>query len=421
MFPSPSIKPFERLQVTDGLLMNAERWRRAHEYHRQRQSLHYQSLNEPGIVCGLGVHLIEAPNDVPTAYRDRRWLQIQPGIAIDLLGNPIVIPEPVEFRIASETMTEEPLMVYLVVSYVDPETLRAQQQREFVQETYRIDERTHPPGELEVELCRILLSRDAAKLENPADVFFPGSNALDLRYRKQARSRSQGFVNLAQGTSSIKQSSSNLSYLLASLPALYPALSGPEQPVQISLPLKEQQVSGYDLIYLSTKQALSLSKQELQQELQAIKSYLDTGGILLIEAPSINAARSIASLAEILETPLESLENLSRTHPLRTRPFLFAALPEINKQPLQILTGGGIVLVVGELSSAWGLDRELSLSRSTIRTAQELGINILHFAWQRRQMTQLLHQERSQPSRRDSSAKSDKQVRSKRVFDKLID
>jgi hypothetical protein len=45
---------------------------------------------------------------------------------------------------------------------------------------------------------------------------------------------------------------------------------------------------------------------------------------------------------------------------------------------------------VGDLSSAWGLDPDLSLSRADIRTAQELGINILHFAWKRRSMMQLL-------------------------------
>jgi hypothetical protein len=68
---------------------------------------------------------------------------------------------------------------------------------------------------------------------------------------------------------------------------------------------------------------------------------------------------------------------------------LFAALPTINYQPIQILVGGGIIVTIGNLSSAWGLDEELSYSRETIRTAQEMGINILHFAWRRRQLTQL--------------------------------
>jgi len=48
-FPPPPINPFQRLQASDGLLINAERWRRAHEYHRQRQNTHYQSLNHQAL------------------------------------------------------------------------------------------------------------------------------------------------------------------------------------------------------------------------------------------------------------------------------------------------------------------------------------------------------------------------------------
>ena len=68
------------------------------------------------------------------------------------------------------------------------------------------------------------------------------------------------------------------------------------------------------------------------------------------------------------------------------KPFLFAALPVVNGQPIRLLTCGGIILVIGDIASAWGLDSALSLSRITIRTAQELGVNILQFAWKRRQL-----------------------------------
>jgi hypothetical protein len=82
-FPPPPIKSFERLQAADGLLINAERWRAAHDYHRLRQNAQYQSLNQPGVVCGLGVRDIPAPSQVEARYRDGRWVQIQPGIAIN--------------------------------------------------------------------------------------------------------------------------------------------------------------------------------------------------------------------------------------------------------------------------------------------------------------------------------------------------
>jgi hypothetical protein len=115
---------------------------------------------------------------------------------------------------------------------------------------------------------------------------------------------------------------------------------------------------------------------------------------------------------------LESLERLNRNHPLRTQPFLFSALPTIEEQPTQILMGGGIIFAIGNLSSAWGLDEELSLPRETIRTAQEMGINILHFAWRRRQMMQAIQTE-SQSVRRESSTPPKKQRGMKNIYDKL--
>jgi hypothetical protein len=40
-------------------------------------------------------------------------------------------------------------------------------------------------------------------------------------------------------------------------------------------------------------------------------------------------------------------------------------------------------------SRSWGLDEGLNQSRADLRTAHELGINILHFAWKRKQMLDL--------------------------------
>ncbi|MBE9183037.1 hypothetical protein IQ268_31370, partial [Oculatella sp. LEGE 06141] len=42
-FPPPAIAPFDRLNAFNGLMITAERWKRAHDYHRQRQNAHYQA------------------------------------------------------------------------------------------------------------------------------------------------------------------------------------------------------------------------------------------------------------------------------------------------------------------------------------------------------------------------------------------
>lgn len=445
-WPFPPPQPLERLQVSDGLLMNAQRWRLAHRYHQNRQNLQYQLLSQPGIVFGLGVRAIAPPETVKAEYRDRRWLEIQAGIAIDLFGNLIVVPTPVSFRLASENRTAAPLAIYLVVRYVDPEELSRRLSGDLVKETFRLDEKSSPPELSEIELCRILLPPAGenppatAELSVAADVFHPSYHHLNLLHRPQARSRPQMLVSIGQliladesGTS--QRDFRNLTYLLQSLSALTPQMSGVDEPVPIpfNAELPPEQLSYHDLLFFKASPAFSPSEEEVA----VLKAYLETGGVLLVEPdlegtniPQLIAlqreieiaivqassdreltksiqeletelealqsdlkqkiekiSHPLRSLAQELETPLQALEQYSPPHLTQTQPFLFSTLPTLEGQPLQLFVGGGIVVAIGNLSSAWGVERQLP--RETIRTAQELGINLLHFAWKRRQLTQL--------------------------------
>jgi hypothetical protein len=390
-FPNPAIAPMQRQQVRDGLLLTAERWQRAHDYQRQRQNLHYQSINQPGIVCGLGVRVIPAPEEVAAQYRDNRWLQIQPGIAIDLEGNPIIVPHQINFRIATELKESEPVTVYLVVQYRDPDCLGASPDREVVQETFRIDERSRPPERSEVELCRVLLRSSQQKLlGTPADVFFPGYGDLDLRYRRQAQARPQGLVQIAEINSDDEGCSRNffnLTYLLRAVEDIYPSLKGSETVDRVTW---DEDLHLYELLYLTGQQNLSLNKHQFSK----LSSYLKSGGTLLVDAPVENTEliRSVQAIAQKLQTPLKSLQEARRDHPLRIKPFLFSALPTIDGIRIQLLSGGGIILAIGNIGGSWGLDEQLQRSRTEIRTAQELGINILHFAWKRKQAIDLQSQ-----------------------------
>lgn len=392
-FPPPPINPFERLRIYDGLMMNARRWLLAHEYHRRRQNVHYQSLNQPGIVFGLGVKLIAPPHEVPAQFRDQRWLKIQPGIAIDVEGNPIIVDEDTnrEYRIRTADPLTGTLTVYLVVSYVEPYSPDGGDNSEVVREWFRIDEKTSPPTEREVELCRIKLQPGLVELENPTDVLFPETNQLDLRYRIQAKARPEAVVRVAQVQSEADRQKlsdralEHLSYLMQSVAALYPALQG-EKAVVISLK-NQKELAAYDLLYLTDWQAVALDEEQIYQ----LKTYLTTGGIILIDFTSYYEylPEEIIYLTQNLEIYLQHWQEMSRAHPLRTQPFLFVELPIINQQQIQLWNGGGVILIMGALSAAWGLDDDLYLDRNDIRTAQELGINILHFALRRRQIVQL--------------------------------
>ncbi len=393
-FSFPPIQPFERLHIYDSLMMNARRWLLAHEYHRRRQNVHYQSLNQPGIVWGLGVRLIDPPAEAPARFRDRRWIEIQPGIAIDLQGNPIVVDQSInrELRVATEAPIAETVTVYLVVSYVEPQNPEQPQSSEVVREWFRFDEKTTPPNEKEIELCRIKLQPGTVQLEKPADVLFPEANQLDFRFRTQAQARPQAIVRVAQITPDYpdewdRRDHDNLSYLMKAVAALYPALQEAGKVDQVTLQAKEIG-AGYDLLYV----ALTTFQELDERERESLIEYLESGGVILVEAPTDREVPESFTtfIAQHLDGSSQLWQKLSRNDSLRTEPFLFAALPIINQDSIEIWNGGGIILVMGELSTAWGLDDQLSLSRNDIRTAQELGINILHFGWRRRQLTQLL-------------------------------
>ncbi|MCW6037851.1 hypothetical protein K4A83_16450 [Spirulina subsalsa FACHB-351] len=436
-FSYPPIHPLERLNVTDGLLLNAELWQLAHYYHRQRQNIHYQALNQGGIVCGLGLSLIEPGGEIKAEYRDRRWLRIQPGIAIDSRGNPIIVSESLDFHLAS-VAEKEPLWVYLVLRYVDPEKLQWKTSPTIVRETFRLDEKTTLPTDQEVELCRILLQPGNLELSHPVDVFHPGFNQLDLRSRVQVQAKAKGFVRVAyavqEGTRE-PQREEQWGELLCALPALYPALVGDPQVTAINLAQSSlEQLIGYTLLSVKHQQFVKLNEAETQR----LKEYVAQGGLIVVDLPAwetvidelkviekdlmeaiadigdnqglqdaknqliqeleaiqqetshqINQLKTEAQhLVETFGVNTPNSGQLDRHHPLRRLPFLFSQYPIVSNKPIEFLNWGGIVFIIGNLIQSWGIDEEFAQTRESIRTNHEMGINLLHFAWWRRQMIQ---------------------------------
>lgn len=423
-FLQRSLQPFERLQISDGLLITAKRWQQAHSYHCQRQNLLHQSVHSPGIVWGLGVSVIRAPETISSQYRDGRWVQIQPGLAIDNFGNPIVVPAPIEFRIASEASAKQPVEVFLMLRYVDPDKLQALPEQETIQETFRIDETVTLPQVDEIELCRICLAPGRHQLKPAANVMFPGLNELDLRFRPAAHVRQTEWVEVGCFSAS---ATAQFRALLQSAIALYPKMAGRVE--HLAFPLNSS-VTKYHLLYLTKAQFLALDEASMRGLLSAIAQ-----GTTIIVAESLKGS-AIAELQTVrqqltdalLETSeseetylavqcelsavteqlqeylqqqhaelsfhchqlgiaISQAELLSSRHPLKTEPFLFSQFPTLRQQPITLLNSQGLIHLLGDLSVAW--DGEVPFSREAVRTSQELGINVLHFAWQRKQRTTL--------------------------------
>jgi hypothetical protein len=444
-------KPLERLQVSDGLLITANHWQRAHYYHRQYQSLHYQALHESGIVKGLGVCLISAPSEIPAEYRDARWVQVQPGLAIDRLGHAIVVPEAMDFRVASEAPTTGTTIVYLVLRYVDPDQLQSSSgsQSEFVQETFRIDETTNLPNDDDIVLCRILLKPGTVKLEPMLNVLAPIANQLDLRDRKWVQAKAQTEVQIGTFVYPAGADQNPWFELLRSIATLYPAMQGKVQAIQ-----QPTDLTHYDLLHLMHDQFVTLGEGRFE----SVKTALKSGTVLFIEASTqgstiaklgklhhelqqaIVQAKQDANSGSILpdlETELAAItENLNqqfqpihqglhsmmnqlglqpdqgkgmegqmavsthgitdgaidRNHPLRRQPFLFSQFPKVNDHPVYLWNWGNVILAIGDLSESWDLnpnDHFFMTSRESLRDAHELGINLLQFAASHHHLTQL--------------------------------
>lgn len=444
MHPPPSRHPLQRLQVSDGLLVTAERWQVAHQYHRQRQNLHFQAFHQGGIVSGLGVCPTEAPAQVANAYRDGRWLQVQPGVAIDAQGNPIVVPQPITYRIAAQPTTEA-VLVYLVLKFVDPDQLEPRTGTHVVQETFRLEEKNSPPVEGEIELCRLVLLPGDGPITRPHNGFAPAANELDWRYRPLAQTHPLGSITLGYLTLAPQPQldlEAALQGLVAALPGLYPSLRGEVRPVPLclgqGLALTPADLQAYHLLHLTYGDSQTLAEAEIA----LLQTFGAGGGTLLIEVPPTGTPLAeifqvwtevikvlckpatvadpamfntlcheqaelerclILELAQYLrpvlapslgegstatevsqpQWPLAGL--VSQAHPLRRQPFAFGQGLSLHPQPLALFNWGWVVVVVGELTATWGGPKTQFMPRDSLRSAQEFGINLLHFAWQRRQ------------------------------------
>jgi hypothetical protein len=380
LFPYPEANPLERLRIRDGLVMNADYWRLAHNYHSQRQSVVYQALCQPGIVYGLGITILEEPpedsnktfQDRDRQRREKRWIEIQPGVAIDHYGNPIVVDEKTDrsYRIAFDGLEDRTRIIYVVVRYVNPEQLEPISQADTMHDCFRFGQRTDPPECGEVELCRIELGSGPVVLESPTNPFAPAINQIDVKYRLQAQFRSQTHLQIGTLQQLPDPTDEALKALTKSLSALFPTL---QCDVHSSV-FPAEQLTNYDVLYIAPESLESRVSKEFQER----------GGVLLLVVPDSGSVPPTWIAWENLKEHLVQL---------KLQPFRFTQLPQAIG--VWIAPKGDAIAISQSLVTAWLGDH---LTRSEIRTAHELGINILNFIRHRRQLFQALQFHRASDS-----------------------
>jgi hypothetical protein len=308
--PLPAPVPFTRLQISDGLLMTADLWTQAHEYHRQRQNFYYQALFQPGIIWGLGVAVCPAPEAVEARYRDQRWVQVQPGVAIDRDGNPIVVPNPESFHLQSEPAPGTLETVILVLRYSDPTERSGGGNTHLGQpETFSLVETTAPEPE-DIELCRLRIQGGKGAITIPEDVLGPGINQIDLRHRLQAQGTPQAQVQMAYVPPKQDQAATQLAQSLAdlgqSLAGLYPQLSA-APPIPVT-PTTAPEAGGetdpgalaWDWVYLPAAMVSQLSSEDLGR----LSQHLHGGGTVVVAFDLPTSLTRLYPLAQELQTAL---------------------------------------------------------------------------------------------------------------------
>lgn len=185
---SDKVKGFKRINFFKGFLTTEQDWNEAERYHIEKRRLHNRMLHAPGVVFGYA-------GDLKVTERPRGDLsvEIQPGYAVDGEGRDLMLWDA---DIKTVTLEEYklPQTIYIVLRYYEQETdFIAYKENASYKGNRRVLEgckveisQTQPDVRMEVELARILLTREATRIRNAREPNDPKANEIDLRYVPRA-------------------------------------------------------------------------------------------------------------------------------------------------------------------------------------------------------------------------------------------
>jgi hypothetical protein len=381
--------PRKRIRAVDGMAVTADVWEEAHDYHRQINRLHTLLYHGAGIVTGLEV-IASDPAD-SSVY-------ILPGLAMDSIGQTIVIPEPRAYDLGHAEGR-----LYLIVTYNEsrPQSSGSRVQEDaplYVQAQYSLEAVTDLPPTPHVEVARIWRRDNTAPIVAAKDPNQPRGNEIDIRYRRTISQHDTpavtvGVVSL-RGTDGAKHGE-GMATLATSI-----RLSGAGQVwVDRGVPLLGE-LSRYDLIYLVGRDQIQLNNDEMM----ALYAYWQEGGVIFYESCRRNHAQgdppADAVFLDLVGAFGAKLEPLDSKHPIFSTAFLFAQPPagfETQGSP-QVQVGDGLIMSTADYGCLWrGERRGHPAQRGEIRDAQEWGANLVLWAAAHRQ-------ERTNAARQQSPA-----------------
>jgi hypothetical protein len=175
---------FKRINFFKGFLTTEKDWNDAERYHIDKRRLHNRMLHSAGIVYGYA-------GDLRVSARSRGDLsvEVQPGYAIDGMGNDLMIFDATIRNINLEEL-RLPQTIYIVLRYYEELTdfIAYKENLEYkghrrVLESCRVElSQTEPDIMREVELARIYLEKGVQRVRDARDPADPKANEIDMRY-----------------------------------------------------------------------------------------------------------------------------------------------------------------------------------------------------------------------------------------------
>ena len=387
----------KRVNPFQGLVIDSDTWRDAHEYHRSQQRLHMLAFHDIGIIEGLKI----AANKPPDLS-----VSIYPGMAVDPEGNIIIVSETQNYRI----QTREKRTIYLIIQFrevpAEPYQPPEGGQPTRIIEAYRIQERDKLPNESYLELCRINFDPADKAIRDARNPSVIGKNEIDLSSRQEVAGLSKPPIeqipvqekvidavkpstlsaekSIAIGHTVLGEASRNLhSVGLQNLVKEINRQSGYVSDLSENVVL-DKKVNRFALLYVTGN-----SRFELNAEQQsALSDFLQSGGVIFGEGcndesqgTSSKGSKEFGLAFNQLANQFKcKLEVVQREHPLLSACHVFSEVPQGVEMDM-LLEGGRMIYSGSDYGCAWqGGHQGKPLSRDNIRDSLEIGTNIVIFA-----------------------------------------
>ena len=395
-FQLKKVNPFQ------GLVIDADTWRDAHNYHRDQQRLHILAFHNTGIVEGLEV-TANNPSDLSVS--------IHPGIALDPEGNVIIVPQAQHYRL----QTRDKGVIYLVIQFreipAEPYQPPEGGQPTRILEAYRIQERDKLPDEPYLELARIDFDPAEEAIREAKNKSNPGKNEINLRFREEAtlvapeRVSPPGKTSAPAETAAVRPQETAIVRPRETATLGHAVLGGAGKDLHAAgLKNLIREINRQDNIAITLKENITLddsikqcamvyltgnSHFELNAAQQAaLGNLLQSGGLIFGEGCSegppeaeSKGAKDFGLAFNQLAGQLKcKLEIVQRGHPLLSAVHIFAEVPQ-GAAPAMLLEGGCMVYSGCDYGCAWqGGRQDLPLPRDVIRDSVEMGTNIVAYA-----------------------------------------